>query len=380
MLGELSTMLKLEEIFLHRMKMNLNDPFTTSFGSVQEKDFFIVEIIDQNGIKGYGESVAFSAPWYTEETTETAFHMMRDFLIPLLKKHTITHPSEVHNVFAPIRRNGMAKAAIESALWDLYAKQKGISLSEALGGTKETIDVGISLGIESSIDTLLENIAMYVNEGYKRVKIKIKPGLDVDLVHEVRKHFPDVPLMVDANSAYTLNDVAHLQKLDEFDLLMIEQPLGSDDIVEHATLQRQLKTPVCLDESIYSLTDVKTAIQLGSCKIINVKSGRVGGLEVARQIHDYAKKHDVALWCGGMLEAGVGRAHNIHLASLSNFTLPGDIGSSSRYFKKDIIDPEVVVYDGTITVPNQPGIGFNIDWDVFNEFKQETIHYSLTTP
>lgn len=371
--------IQLEYVALHRMNMTLKDPFMTSFGIVQEKDFFIVEVVADDGTIGYGESVAFAAPWYTEETTETTKHMLLDILLPMLRGRTFSHPREVRKLFEPIRRNRMAKAAIESAMWDLYAKQQGIPLAEALGGTKKTIDVGISLGLEPTVEALLEKIAMYVTKGYKRVKIKIKPGMDVELVREVRRAFPDVPLMVDANSAYTLGDIAHLQKLDEFNLLMIEQPLASDDIIDHATLQRKIETPVCLDESIYSLTDVETAIRLGSCKIINVKSGRVGGLEEARLIHDYCEKHGVAVWCGGMLEAGVGRAHNIHLASLSNFMLPGDIGSSSRYFANDIIDPKVVVRNGTIEVPTEPGIGYAIDRAVFEQYRQESITFSVST-
>lgn len=369
--------IKLKSVSLHRMNMTLNDPFMTSFGSVQEKDFFIIEVMDVDGVTGYGESVAFSAPWYTEETTKTTKHMLEDFLIPLLRDKAIEHPSEVRDIFMPIRRNGMAKAAIESAIWDLYAKRRGISLSRALGGTREVIDVGISLGLEPTVEALLEKVQTYVAAGYKRVKVKIKPGMDVELVWEVRNAFPNVPLMVDANSAYTLDDMAHLQQLDEFDLLMIEQPLASDDIIEHATLQRELTTPVCLDESIYSFTDVKTAIELGSCRVINIKSGRVGGLEEARRIHDYCKKHGIAVWCGGMLEAGIGRAHNIHLATLANFTLPGDIGGSSRYFTRDIIEPEVVVRNGTINVPKAPGIGYDIDWKTFERHKRETVVYSL---
>lgn len=360
--------MKIKKIVLHRLNMRLNDSFTTSFGTFQDKDFFIVEAVDQDGIRGFGESVAFSSPWYSEETVETTLHMLEDFLIPIVKKSEITHPDEVLDLFSSIKRNNMAKASIEGAIWDLFAKQRHMTLSEALGGTKKQIDVGISLGIEPTIKEQLEKIEHYVKEGYKRIKIKIKPGYDVDMLTEVRKHFPDIPIMADANSAYTLDDIDHLKKLDELDLMMIEQPLAHDDIVDHAKLQREIETPICLDESIHSLEDAKKAIELGSCKIINIKIGRVGGLTEAKKIHDYCKEKNISVWCGGMLEAGVGRAHNIALTTLTNFNLPGDTAGSNRYWKKDIIEPEVVVKNGVIEVPDKPGIGYEIDEDALKQF------------
>lgn len=358
----------IQEIKLHRLKMTLNNPFTTSFGTMQTKHFFITEIIDKDGHIGYGESVAFDSPWYSEETVETNLHIMKDFLIPLMIENQIDHPSQLLTLFEPIRRNNMAKSAIEGAVWDLYAKRKNKPLYKVLGGNKSTIDVGISLGIENTIDELLHKIDTYVNRGYKRIKLKIKPGFDLEVIREVRKQFPNTPLMADANSAYTLDDIDQLSKLDEFNLMMIEQPLAHDDIVDHAKLQKKIETPICLDESIHSLEDTRKALELGSCKIINIKIGRVGGLTEAKRIHDYCKQMGVPVWCGGMLEAGVGRAHNIALTTLDQFTLPGDTAASSRYWKEDIINPEVIVENGTIQVPENPGIGYSIHEENLKRF------------
>jgi len=358
----------IKEIVLRQLKMTLNHPFTTSFGTMQDKEFFIIEAIDHEGNHGYGESVAFSTPWYTEETVQTTKHMINDFLIKILQENKISHPDDISDLFAPIKRNNMAKAAIEGAIWDLYAKQKKMSLSNALGGERTSIDVGISIGIQPTLKDLIYTIDDHLQAGYKRIKLKIKPGYDIDVLREVRKHFPHTLIMADANSAYTLNDIEHLKKLDDLDLMMIEQPLAHDDIVDHAELQKALKTPICLDESIHSVADARKAIRLGSCKIINIKIGRVGGLTEAKRIHDYCVKHDVAVWCGGMLEAGVGRAHNIALTTLSGFTMPGDTAGSSHYWKKDIITPEVVVDHGQIHVPSNHGIGYKINHKALDEF------------
>lgn len=362
-------MITIQKIILHRLRMELNHPFVTSFGLMKEKEFFVIEMIDQDGYQGFGESVAFTAPWYTEETVRTTEHMIEDFLIPLLFQEPISHPDEVLQRFLPIRRNNMAKAALEGAVWDLYAKRRNITLAESLGGTKSQIDVGISIGIQSTVKDLLRVIDQSVEEGYKRIKIKIKPGYDIDVLKEVRRHFPNVPLMADANSAYTLKDIDHLKRLDELNLMMIEQPLGHNDILEHAKLQAELETPICLDESIYSLEDVKTAVELGSCKIINVKIGRVGGLTESKKINDYCKEHGMSIWCGGMLEAGVGRAHNIAITTLDQFVLPGDTSASKRYWKRDIIEPEVTMQNGVIQVPTKPGIGYDINWNVLESYR-----------
>lgn len=255
----------------------------------------------------------------------------------------------------------MAKSALEGAVWDLYAKKSEITLAQALGGEKSEIEVGISLGIQDTVQQLISLIDRYVSEGYKRIKVKIKPGWDVEVIKEIRHQFPDIPLMADANSAYSLKDLERLKALDDFNLMMIEQPLAHDDIIDHAQLQSNLKTPICLDESIHSVEDARKAIKLGSCKIINIKIGRVGGLTQAKKIHDLCFKHNIPVWCGGMLESGIGRAHNIAITTLPNFSLPGDTAASSRYWKEDIIEPEVTVDTGLITVPASPGIGFKVN-------------------
>ncbi|MFD1169833.1 o-succinylbenzoate synthase [Oceanobacillus caeni] len=360
----------LKKIVLRKLNMRLKNPFITSFGTTQDKEFFVIEVYDGEGNCGYGESVAFSEPWYTEETVKTTQHMLEDFLIPILKRSRLTHPNDVSKVFQPIRRNNMAKAAIEGAIWDLYAKRENVSLSIALGGDKKKIEVGISIGIQPTIKDLIEKIEDALQIGYKRIKLKIKPGADIEVLREVRSHFPDTAIMADANSAYSLEDINHLKKLDELNLMMIEQPLAHDDIVEHAKLQKEMDTPICLDESIHSLEDVRKAFELGSCKIINIKIGRVGGLTEAKRIHDFCQEHQMEVWCGGMLEAGIGRAHNIALTTLPQFVLPGDTAGSQNYWEKDIITPEVVVEQGMIEVPIKPGIGFEINKKIMDEFTE----------
>lgn len=337
----------LKKVKLHRLKMTLNNPFTTSFGTFTDKDFLVVEMIDADGVCGWGESVAFVSPWYNEETVETNYHVIEKFLIPLLSE-PIHHPDELSARFSNIRKNNMAKAAVEGALWDIFAKKQEVPLYQVLGGEKKEVEVGVSLGIKESVDDLLKEIEQYVELGYKRIKMKIKPGWDVEVIKEVRQHFPDILLMADANSAYTLKDIEHLKQLDDYNLMMIEQPLSHDDIIDHAKLQSELSTPICLDESIHTLEDARKAIELGSCKIINIKIGRVGGLTEAKKIHDYCERAGIPVWCGGMLESGVGRAHNVALSTLNNFTLPGDTAASSRYWQRDIISPEVQVDKGKI--------------------------------
>lgn len=360
--------MQIKEVVLRHLKMKLKFDFTTSFGTFREKEFILLEAKDEEGRSGWGESVAFMSPWYNEETLKTNWHLLEDFLIPAVLNQNIEHPDEISEMFASIRKNNMAKSTIEGAIWDLYAQRTGQSLAAALGGEKKQIDVGISIGIQKDVNDLLKIIEESVNDGYKRIKVKIKPGWDVDVIREIRNHFPTVPLMADANSAYRLSDVERLKALDEFHLTMVEQPLASDDIIDHATLQRQMTTPICLDESIHSCEDARKAIELGSCKIINIKIGRVGGLTEAKRIHDLCLEKGIAVWCGGMLEAGIGRAHNVALTTLSNFIMPGDTAASSRYWVKDIIQPEVTVQNGLITVPDRPGIGYDIDLDAVNEY------------
>ncbi|MET3574969.1 o-succinylbenzoate synthase [Bhargavaea ullalensis] len=369
--------MKIQEIRMRHMEMRMKNPFTTSFGTMQDKPFLLVEVRDEEGNSGWGESVAFSHPWYAEETVETNAHMIRDVLSPLLLGKDISHPDEVSEIFAGIRRNNMAKSAIEGAVWDLYAKREKMTLAEALGGTKDKIDVGISIGVQDSAEAMVETVRGFIEEGYKRIKMKIKPGADVEIVRAVREAFPEVPLMADANSAYTLDDVPLLKELDEFNLTMIEQPLAHDDIIDHAKLQEAIETPVCLDESIHSLEDVKKAVELGSCRVINVKIGRVGGLTESRKIHDYCMEKGIPLWCGGMLESGIGRAHNVALTTLPNFVLPGDTAGSSRYWEEDIIEPEVVAVDGEITVPSGYGIGYEPDLKKIDKY---TVSEEVFTP
>ena len=360
--------MKLVEVTLRHLQMEMKSPFSTSFGTFQTKDFILLEAVDEQGTVGYGESVAFSSPWYNEETFKTNWHMLEDFLIPMLLGKELQHPDEVSDLFSAIRKNNMAKSTIEGAVWDIYAQQTNQSLAHALGGTKDQIDVGISIGIQNSVEELIEVVRGYVEEGYKRIKVKIKPGWDVDVMRRLREAFPNVAIMADANSAYRLEDVELLKQLDAFDLTMIEQPLASDDIIDHATLQKQLSTPICLDESIHSLEDARKAVELGSTKVINIKIGRVGGLTEAKKIHDYCMEKGIPVWCGGMLEAGIGRAHNVALTTLPNFILPGDTAGSSRYWEKDIITPEVIVDHGVIHVPQQAGIGYAIDQEAVERY------------
>lgn len=360
--------MKLDRVVLRHLQMEQKSPFTTSFGTFTTKEFILIEAIDEDGVSGWGESTAFDAPWYSEETFKTNWHMLEDFLLPLTFEAPIQHPDDLNKRFSFIRKNNMAKAAIEGAVWDLYAKKKQLPLAQALGGTKKEIQVGISIGIQKTVDELLSLIDGFVAEGYRRMKVKIKPGWDVDVIAAIRNKFPDIALMADANSAYTLEDVDLLKKLDAFDLMMIEQPLASDDIIDHATLQKQIKTPICLDESIHSVEDTRKAIELGSCGVINLKIGRVGGLSESIKIHDLCKEHGIPVWCGGMLEAGVGRAHNIAITTLDNFVLPGDTSPSSRYWERDIIDPEVTMKDGIITVPDKPGIGYEVNREIVERY------------
>ncbi|MFJ5762313.1 o-succinylbenzoate synthase [Neobacillus sp. NPDC093182] len=360
--------MKITDITIRHLQMKLKAPFTTSFGTFTNKDFLLLEAKDHDGTIGWGESVAFHSPWYNEETLQTNWHMLEDFLIPLILNKEINHPDEVSEIFAPIRKNNMAKSTIEGAVWDIYAQQTNQSLASALGGKKDKIEVGISIGIQNSIEDLVTLVDEYVKEGYKRIKVKIKPGWDVDVMRTLRENFPNVAIMADANSAYRLEDAELLKQLDEFDLTMIEQPLASDDIIDHSHLQKVLKTPICLDESIHSLEDARKAVELGSTKIINIKIGRVGGLTEAKKIHDYCEANGIPVWCGGMLESGIGRAHNVALTTLSNFILPGDTASSNRYWEKDIIMPEVIAANGYIEVPQTAGIGYKVDREAVESF------------
>ncbi|SFD68616.1 O-succinylbenzoate synthase [Bacillus sp. 491mf] len=362
----------IKKAILYVTEMPLVIPFAASYGTYEKRESIVIELIDEEGRSGFGEVVAFSEPWYTEETVVTAFHMLQDFLLPVLFEQKLFHPSDVTSFFRHIKRNNMAKAGIEGALWDLYAKRENQSLAALLGGVKEEIEVGVVIGLDT-IPNMLTRIETYAEEGYKRFKVKIKPDHDYALLHEIRKAFPTIPLMADANSAYTLADVKQLQRLDEFQLMMIEQPLADNDFLDHARLQQQMETSICLDESIHSLEDARVAIRLGSCRIINIKPGRVGGLTESIRIHDYCQQHRIPVWCGGMVEMGISRAQNIALASLPNFTIPGDISASSRHWEQDIISPEVTLQHGKVIVPKQAGFGYNINRARLEEITKQCI-------
>jgi O-succinylbenzoate synthase len=352
--------MKLERVEVRHIRLPLRTPFETSFGTTTHKEFLLLAV-SADGVTGYGECVADADPFYLPETNGTVFHILRDFLVPLAFTLEIEHPTALLGQLSRVRGHEMAKAALEMAVWELHARREGLPLYRVLGGRGGRIASGVSIGLQKDPAALVDRVATEVGSGYRRIKIKIKPGKDLTLVAAVRKRFPSVPLMVDANSAYSLADVELLQGLDAYGLMMIEQPLAWDDIVDHATLQRALTTPVCLDESIRSVDNARHALDLGACRIINIKVGRVGGFTGMRAIHDLCLSRGVPVWCGGMLESGIGRLANVHLQTLPGFTLPGDTSASARYFDEDLVDPPVVVdADGTIAVPEGPGIGHAI--------------------
>ncbi len=350
--------MKIERVELLEIRMPLIHFFETSFGRTTERRIVLVKAV-ADGVTGWGEVTCGEAPFYNYETPETAWHILRDFLIPGTIGKNWSSPSDLPNCFRPIRGHNMAKAALENALWDIESQQTKVPLARLMGGTLEEIPCGVSIGIQNTIDELLQKIELEVTAGYQRIKVKIKPGWDVEVLDRIRQKFPKIHLMADANSAYTLADMEHLKLFDRFYLMMVEQPLGWDDILDHVRLQKELTTPVCLDESIHSADDARKAIEVGACKIINIKLGRVGGFTSARAVHDICRAQNIPVWCGGMLESGIGRAHNIALSSLEGFTLPGDVSASRRYWAEDIIQPEVTVTDyGAIRVPETPGLGF----------------------
>ena len=355
--------MRIDRIELRLIKMNLVAPFETSFGVELDEQHIIVRV-DAGGVTGWGECVAMADPFYSYETNQTAWHILRDYMIPKVLKQDIADPEEVIARGSRVRGHNMAKAGLEFALWDLFAKARGLSLSKMLGGTRERIPVGVSVGLQSSPAELVKKVTGYLSEGYSRIKIKIAPGRDLDMVAAVRKEFHKFLFQVDSNSAYTLDSVILFRAMDEYNLLLIEQPLGYDDIYDHSKLQRELKTPICLDESIHTLADARAALELNSCRIINIKPGRVGGYAESIKIHDLCAASNVPVWHGGMLESGIGRAGNVALASLPNFTLPGDISASKRYYTQDIVEPAFeVAADGTMSVPTKPGIGVDVVMD-----------------
>jgi O-succinylbenzoate synthase len=357
---------KIERIEVRELHLPLVAPFETSFGRTVEKEFLLISVF-ADGVAGHGECVTDADPYYLPETNGTVWHVLRDFLVPLALRLDIGHPRDVLPALARVRGHEMAKGALEMAVWHLWASREQAPLWRVVLGdrpvTKTAIPAGVSIGLQDGVPALLDRVQDELAAGYRRIKIKIKPGKDRALVRAVRERFGPVPLMVDANSAYTLDDVPLFQALDGEDLMMVEQPLAWDDIVDHATLQRAIRTPVCLDESIHSVDDVRRALDLGSCRIVNVKPGRVGGIASTIALQDLCLSRGVPVWCGGMLESGIGRLANVHIQALPGFTLPGDTSASARYFREDLVDPPVAVAsDGTIPLPQGPGLGHEIVW------------------
>lgn len=364
--------MKIDRIILYWVSMPLVSPFTTSFGTSYNRDCILIEA-HSGDLIGWGECVADLDPGYGYETTGTAGHILRDFLIPVLLRNAIEKPREFPALVAHVKGHQMAKAGLEMALWDLEGKRSGKSLQEMLGGMGDRVAVGVSVGLQENHEALVETVAAYLDTGYRRVKIKIKPGRDIADARAVRKAFPDLPLQVDANSAYTLESAEALQTLDELGLLLIEQPLSEDDLWDHSRLQPRFKTPLCLDESIISLRHARQAIEMGACRIINIKTGRVGGLTEALKIHDYCQECNVPVWCGGMLETGIGRAANLAIASLPGFRLPGDISATDRYYQEDIITQRFTLNpDSSINVPQGEGLGVHIDRKVLARVTQSS--------
>lgn len=367
--------MKIERVELREICLPLVYVHETSLSRTTSKRIVLVRV-DADGATGWGEATCWE-PFFSHETPETAWHILRDFLIPWTVGRNWTSAAALAPLFRPIRGHNMAKAALENALWDIEAQQNGLPLSQIIGGTREEVLCGVSVAMPKTVVELLEQIQQKLKAGYQRIKMKIKPGWDIDVLSRVRDEFPDIPLMADANGAYTLADLPQLKLLDRFHLMMIEQPLGWDDIVDHAKLQRELATPICLDESILGADDARKAIEIGACKIINIKLGRVGGFTSAREVHEVCLANHVPMWCGGMLESGIGRAHNIAMSALPGFSLPGDLGASRRYWQQDIIDPEVTVTQwGTIPVPRVPGSGYtpNLDRIARATVRKECFH------
>jgi O-succinylbenzoate synthase len=369
--------MKIDAIELRHIEMPLRAPFETSFGRETHKSCLLVRVV-VDGLEGWGEVSTMTAPLYNEETNDTAWSVLEHFLIPPLLGRPAPAPRNFAKSVEPIRRNHMAKAGLEAALWDIAAQRERTPLARLLGGARRTIDVGVSVGIEPTVDDVLARVERFLADGYGRIKVKIKPGFDVALVDGIRKRFGDIRLQVDANSAYSLDDADVFKAMDDAKLLLIEQPLEEGDIVDHAQLQAQIKTPICLDESIVHPRAARVALDLGSCRVINVKQARVGGLSAAVAIHDLCQARGIPVWCGGMLETGIGRAANMALCALPNFTLPADLSASDRYFEEDLIDPPVALNaNGTITVPTAAGLGVSV---VLDRVERRTVRRARFAP
>jgi o-succinylbenzoate synthase len=367
--------MKIEAVTLREIQMPLVHFFETSFKRTFSRQILLLTV-HCDGLAGWGECVAGEDPFYSSEWTESAWPTIKNYLAPAVLGRTLSSGREGVALMARVRGHEMAKAALENALWDAEAKEKQLPLWKLLGSTLREVSCGVSIGIQDSIEQLLDKIETEIAAGYRRIKIKVKPGWDVKVLERIRSRWPDIVLSCDANSAYTLDDLEHLRKFDQFNLLMIEQPLWHDDIFYHSRLQKELRTAICLDESIHHARDAAKALDIGACRIINIKVGRVGGFTEAKKIHDVCASRDVPVWCGGMLESGIGRSHNIALSTLHNFRLPGDVSASKRYWKEDIIEPEVkVTPQGTILVGNEPGTGYRVREDLIEKLtvRKETI-------
>ena len=352
--------MNIESIVLRQIQVKLKAPFETSFGKTWERRVVLVEVI-ADGLSGWGEVTAGEGPFYNSETTDTSWLILEKFIVPLVSAAKINSPGDIPDVLRVVRGHGMAKAALENALWDVEAQRRQVPLAKLLGGTRTEINCGVSIGIQDSPERLVAAAEREVGCGYQRIKIKIKPQKDLEYMAAVRKRFPGILLSVDANSAYNLQEVEHLKKFDDYRLLMMEQPLSWDDMYDHSLLQPQIKTAICLDESIHNSEHARAAIEMGACRIVNIKLGRVGGHSEAKKVEEASSSRNIPVWCGGMLETGVGRAHNIAMSSLAGFVLPGDVSASQRYWEEDIIEPEVEVSKtGTITIPTAPGLGYAV--------------------
>ncbi|HZB89130.1 MAG TPA: o-succinylbenzoate synthase [Terracidiphilus sp.] len=356
--------MRIDGIILRELRLPLVHPFETSFGVTADRRILLAEVRSE-GLTGWGECTAGERPFFSGESTDTAWQVLVNELGPMLAAETPEHGGECPRIFRQVRGNPMAKAALENAIWDLEAQREGIPLAQLLGGVRETVPCGVSIGIQKSIPELMAVVERELAAGYRRIKLKCKLGWDVEVFEKVRTRWPEIMLSCDANSAYKLKDADHLMTFDAFDLLMIEQPLWHDDFYYHSMLQKRLNTAICLDESIRNRRDALAAIEMESCRIINIKLGRVGGFSEAIAVHNAAQERGIPVWCGGMLESGIGRAHNIALSTLENFSLPGDVSASSRYWKEDIIEPEVTVSaEGEITIMDTPGRGYEVRADL----------------
>ncbi|MGD0040366.1 MAG: o-succinylbenzoate synthase [Isosphaeraceae bacterium] len=369
--------MRLDQITLNLVRLPLVHPFQTSSSRKQHLEHILVRVATDDGVVGWGECASPADPFYCPETTETCWHILHDFLAPMVLGRKWTTIEELTGCYRLVKGNAFARAGLEMACWDALARSQEKPMHELLGGTRTEILSGVSLGIEPDVEVLLGRIDQFLDEGYRRIKLKIGPGHDLDVVRRVRQRYPAIPLQVDANSAYTLADLATLKQLDAFDLLLIEQPLAHDDIIDHARLQAGLMTPICLDESIHSAADARKALDLGACRVINIKVSRLGGLLEAKRVHDHCHARGVPVWCGGMHEFGIGRAANVAIASLPGFTLPGDVSGSDRYYRRDIVDPPILAVGGAIAVPDSPGSGVE---PVEDEIRAHTLRTATLHP